>query len=471
MPIKMPETTKEGTPRNVEKSLWVKESLEREVYDVLNIDKHAPNNPAYRWATAVQLAQATDFVAHLKNQHTTIANSMGAGSYHLDLIRKHVPFAATLDWALRTGKILLEIRRDTPAIRKEMAEMARQGMIRPEYPPSGLQGVLKTQQAIHAMDTASRIALSRMYDNLVDRGWDIKSSKREFVQRLGEYNRRLMSPAMRWLREHGASPFVVAGRTFNEFSRRLLIGDPGFKAADMRTAALARTHMLAGLASAMAYPAIVNYFTTGKFGGRPGTPIGAIDTGTNNDKGQMRIIDTLQLLGIRRGLRGVGLQAVIEGVREGQTVNKIVGKGIDDITSTLAHPWIGPGPAAAYAILSGKRLDLRTGTWPFIAKQIPEGGAKQYLENARVTLKQQNPMLYSIAAPLFGGEEEPVHTALEYGKSVWSGITKAPGGAIGYKTVPPGSAFEPKYPPKHIRGGHPGWGPVRPRSPYARRPY
>jgi hypothetical protein len=142
------------------------------------------------------------------------------------------------------------------------------------------------------------------------------------------------------------------------------------------------------------------------------------------------------------------MQAAIEGMREGQTINKIGGKAIDDITSTAFHPWLGPGISAMWSTISGKRLDLRTGTWPYIAKQVPEGGLKQYSENLRVTLKQQNPALYSLVAPLFSGEEDPASSALDYGGKFLKSVWKAPASALGYKEVPPGSAFEPQYPRK-----------------------
>lgn len=439
MAVKMPETTEKGLTRSVEKSLWIKKSLVRETRDVLNTDLAAPSNPVFRALTQLQLLQAVDMTAHMKNIHTVVANSLGASRGWVDAVRK-IPVLATADTVGRIAAVTKEVLADTPAIRDEISQMARQGMIRPAYPPSGIQKITRGQQMIHSVDTASRIVMNRFWDNLAERGMvnDTMQARRAFVNQIGEYNRRLMGHFSRNMRDYGLSPFVVAGRTFNRFSKRLLLGDPGFKAATPQAALAARAYQLGGLTLAVTLPAIVNYITTGHFGGRPGTPIGAIDTGTNNAKGDKRIIDILQLMGIRRGLRGTGVGAIIEGVREGKSVNEIGGKMIEDITSTASHPWIGPGLGAVYSGLTGKRLDLRGGSWPYIAKQKKEGGLEQYKENFRVTLKNQNPLIYGLIAPLIGETDDT------YMQGLGRGFLKAPVSALGVQEKPGSSAFSTK---------------------------
>jgi hypothetical protein len=436
--IKMPETNPEtGLTRPVEKSLWIKNDLAREARDVLNTDMSAPTNPVFKALTQVQLLQLADATAHMKNIHTVLANSLGASKPWQDAVRK-LPFLSTADTVGRIASVVREVASDTPAIRDEIAQMAKQGMIRPKYPSTGIQKITKMQDAIHHVDTAARIVMNRFWDNLAERGYvtDTPAARRQFVQQIGEYNGRLMGHFSRTLRNYGASPFVVAGRTFNAFSKRLLTGDPGFKAATPQAAAMARAYQLTALTMATAVPAIINYAITGKFGGRPGTPIGAIDTGMNNEKGDKKIIDLFQLMGIRRGLRATGLGAVTEGLREGKSFNEIGGKGIEDITTTASHPWIGPGLGAMYSGISGKRLDLRGGAWPYAAKQVKEGGLKQYGENLRVTLKNQNPLLYGILAPLVGETEDT------YTQGLAHGLLKAPMSAVGYVEKPGDSAFK-----------------------------
>ena len=440
MAVKMPETDpKTGRTRVVEKSLWIKKSLARETRDVLNTDMAAPTNPVFKALTQLQLMQLADATAHMKNIHTVVANSLGASKPWQDAVRK-MPFLATADTVGRIAQVTREVAADTPAIRDEIAQMAKQGMIRPQYPATGIQRVTKMQDAIHHVDTASRIIMNRFWDNLVQRGVvnDSMQGRRAFVQQIGEYNGRLMGQFSRTMRNYGASPFIVAGRTFNAFSKRLITGDPGFKAATPQAAAAARAYQLTALTLATTLPAIINYAITGKFGGRPGTPIGAIDTGMNNEKGDKKIIDLFQLMGIRRGLRATGLGAVIEGAREGKSVNEIGGKAIEDITTTASHPWLGPALAGAYSGITGKRLDLRGGGWPYDAKRIKEGGLKQNAENLRVALKNQNPLIYGLIAPLIGETEDT------YGEGLARGLLKPFQAPFGYVEKPGDSAFSNK---------------------------
>jgi hypothetical protein len=354
---------------------------------------------------------------------------LGASRGWQDALRRF-PFLSSVDTVGRIGSVVRQVAKDTPAIRAEIADMARNGLIRQEYRGSQSRITGFGSRLIHKVDTASRIVMNRFWSNLVERGYvkDTPSARRTFVNQIGEYNSRVMPALMKAFRETGVSPFIVAGRTFNRFSKRLLTGDPGFKAASPKAAAMARAYQLSTLASATLLPAVINYFTTGQFGGRSGTPLGAIDTGTDNDKGQRRLVDLFHLLGIRRGLRATGAGAVIEGVRTGAPPGRIAGQAFEDITTTMAHPWIGPGVGGLYAGITGKRLDLRSGPTQYLARQIPGGGIAQYGENARVALKNQNPTLYSLIAPALGGDPED-----SQGDLAKAGFLKAPTAAIGYK--------------------------------------
>src|SRR5215475_2608896 len=139
--------------------MWVKASLAREVKDVLNVDSHMPSNKVFRWTTGVQQQQATDMVAHLKNIHTVVANSLGQNKAWQDAVRKF-PFLASADTATRIFNITREVLADTPAIRAEIADMARQGLIRPKYPKTN-KLVGWGQAIIHDVDTAARVVMNR----------------------------------------------------------------------------------------------------------------------------------------------------------------------------------------------------------------------------------------------------------------------------------------------------------------------
>jgi hypothetical protein len=433
--VKMPETdTETGRTRMVEKNLFVPKNLVEELRTALGTDLRVRQNPVAKALTQVQLLQLADATAHTKNIHSVIINSLGHDAAWKDVASK-VPFVSSASAVGEIFKVGREIAADTPAIRSEIATMAKRGMIRPDYPATGVQKITRMQGFIHDVDTASRVIMNRRWDELVKRGIapDSEIARRNFVQSIGEYNRRLMGRYEQFYRDMGMSPFIVAGRTFNRFSKRLLTGDPGFEATSTKAALGARAAQLSTLAFASTLPAIVNMFTTGTMLGREGTPIGAIDMGPRFDgeDGKRRVIDVFQLTGIRRGLRSVGLNAAIEGIKNGKTLNEIAGDASNDVITTAAHPWIGPAPGAVVQGVTGHRLDLRSG-WQTTQARNMGGGFSQLMENARVALKQQNPLIYSLlSAPGILSKDE----GQSAGGAVGSAAIKTPLSAIGYKEV------------------------------------
>jgi hypothetical protein len=433
--IKVPQTTDSGSTIMVERDLWVRNDLAREVRDVLNTDMPLPSNPIAKFLTAIQLAQLTDITAHLKNIHTILASAPATKSIWADAVRR-LPILGSVDSISRIVGVTKEILADTPAIRSEMAQMAQQGLIRPEYPSTGIQKLTHGQQLIHNVDTASRVIMNRFFDNLVERGSvaNTPENRASFIQQIGEYNRRLMGPLMRAARDSGLSPFVVAGRNFNRQAVRLLTGNPGVEAVSNTEGAKMRAvNITAGLVAATTLPAILNVVTTGSLGGRPGTPIGAWDLGRPEDeKGKHKIVDLFQILGIRRGLRATGLHSLIEGARSGASANEIIGDAVSDAVSAQAHPWLGPALGFAYQSLTGRRLDLRGGPQGSVAQNVGGGGA-QYAENVRTALEAQNPLLYALISPVVGApagqEDDSLFTRIR------KGVTKGPASAFGVQDV------------------------------------
>lgn len=429
LPIKVPQTGEGGVTRMVEKVLYVRGDLVGEIRSVLGTDIPIPNSAMAKFLTTIQLAQLTDMTAHLKNIHTVLASAPATRSAFADALRR-LPVVGTVDATARIINVTRDIVADTPESRAEQASMAKLGLIRPEYPLIGLQKITRGQQVIHHVDTASRIVMNRFFDDLVKAGrvTDTEENRASFVQQIGEYNRRLMGPIMRAMRDAGFAPFVVAGRNFNRQARRLLTGNPGVEASTLGESAKMRlVNILSGMVAASVLPALLNLLTTGSFGGRPGTPIGAWDLGKEEDeRGRHRVIDLMQIVGIRRGLRGTGAGAVVEGLREGQTWDEIIGHAGQDIASTVMHPWMGPALGFSYQTVTGKRLDLRGGPEAPEALNVG-GGGKQYLENARTALENQNPLLAGVLSPLIdpveSTEEAPKRSLLRLGIYAASPVT------------------------------------------------
>ncbi|MDR3570054.1 MAG: hypothetical protein P4L43_18680 [Syntrophobacteraceae bacterium] len=405
--VKVPHTDVDENGRPVGKTVYreeplhVRADLAREVRNVLNTDMPSPANRLAQVLTHLQLAQFLDMFAHGQNLLSVLTRAQGAGSVWADVVRK-IPVLGRLDGIKRIWDVSREVQSDSPAIRDEIAQMARQGLIRPEYPPDWLQKMTHGQQFIHAIDMGSRIVMNRFFDNLVERGLaqDTEANRRGYVNQVGMYNRRLMGPLMRLSRDLGLSPFVVAGRNFNLQGIRALTGNPVVTATNAGAAMQMRLMNLMGTAlTASIVPMILNSIRTGHPMGRPGTPIGAWDLGLpNNEKGQHSVIDLLGWIGARRGMRATGLDALVEGLRAGHSADQIEHEAISQLEDTWSHPWMGPAPSFLYKALTGKQLDLRG---RMEATQYPGEYKKQAFENSRAALKSQNALLYSVLRPLF----------------------------------------------------------------------
>jgi hypothetical protein len=175
-----------------------------------------------------------------------------------------------------------------------------------------------------------------------------------------------------------------------------VITGPEFKTPSARASVEARLMQASGLAMAATIPALINLATTGNMNGRAGTPVGAIDFGPSFDTedGKRRTFDLFNILMIRRGLRALGINAAVEGIKEGKSLKMIQKDVLNDVITTTLHPFLGPGLGLAVETATGKRLDLRAGyAGSYTARNV--GGAMQYVENFRTGLQQQNEFLYN----------------------------------------------------------------------------
>jgi hypothetical protein len=185
----------------------------------------------------------------------------------------------------------------------------------------------------------------------------------------------------------------------NKFAKKMITGvvtGPEFKTPSARASIEARLMQASGLAMAATIPALINLATTGNMNGRAGTPVGAIDFGPSFDTedGKRRTFDLFNILMIRRGLRALGINAAVEGIKEGKSLKMIQKDVLNDVITTTLHPFLGPGLGLAVETATGKRLDLRAGyAGSYTARNV--GGAMQYVENFRTGLQQQNEFLYN----------------------------------------------------------------------------
>ena len=295
-----------------------------------------------------------------------------------------------------------ELEEDSPKIRKEKAEIGKMAGLRPHYEvEGGLLRILSKPQHdfLYKTDLAVRLILNRRMNNLVRRGLvdDTPEARADFINQVGEYNRKVMARWESSLRNIGLSPFIVAGRAMNRMGRRLVTLDPGFTPKNKKAALEARLIQASGLAMAALVPALINLVTTKSMWGRPGTPIGAVDFGPNFDTkdGKRRGFDFFQLMNIRRGARQLGIDAALNGIKDGLPFNQIAQNIFDDAKVVSLHPFVGPAIGFIAATAFGERFDLRSGFQGVSLTRKIEGPLF-LLERARVALQQQNQFVYNL---------------------------------------------------------------------------
>gem|GEM_PF-4410702 len=407
----------EKKARTYVKNLWVREDLAGEVRQALNTDgpiQRAALVNIATWLNRIQLAGPTDAVWHTANMLASIAGSQGGKNALIDIARK-IPGVNITDAIGRTVASSIRVLRDAPEVQKQLADLARIGAMRQTH--KVLRPLAFMHNTIQLVDRAGRLVRDDMYKNLVRRRLveDTEANRREWVNQMGQYNPRLMGQFQRFFKDAGFSPFIVAGRNFNRMAMRRITLDPGIKAASPAAAAQMRAIEFLGTAATLfAIPALFNYLLTGSPAGRPGTKMGQIDTG-KDDEGKHVVIDPAQWTGIRRGLRISGIQAIVEGVRRGETRGRISQEAIRDVIGGIIHPWT--GPAVTAASVAG------TGYTPGGYKESEN--PKDYGENIKTALEQLNPL----ANAYLKGKKEGTGGAKQLGLSL--------GGAAGLKEVKP----------------------------------
>jgi len=399
--VTIPETNPEtGKTSMVNRRLYVQKQLKPELMRVLDVDSRPEMNAFAKALNSVQVATGVDAIAHLTNQfgktYQILSDLSGIAKNSIPLYN-----------FLKSGKTIVdltkEVASDSPKIREEKAQLAKMGVIRPYHPNDSLaERVLGTHDLLYKTDIAVRIFANRAFDQLVKEGKvvDRLDDRIAYVSELGNYNRRMMGEWEQMLRDKGIAPFVVAGRAFTKAGLKAATFTPGYSASTLKGKLMARASLMAAFAGTNAIVATINMMTTGRPDGRDGNPLGHIDLGPKFDTedGKKRSIDMWKLSLVRRGLREMGGNAVIEGVKNGEDPADIWNHAKNEIATSWSHPFIGPAIGAAVQVATGKRPDLRSGyAERFETRNI--GGPKQLAENLRVAIKQQVPPIYEALKP------------------------------------------------------------------------
>jgi len=387
-PVSIPIERRGLGGRTIIRNLWVDPRIYPEVIRGMNLD------PTFKNAVVSHLSGVTNWlqvrgpvtaIFHMANLMSSIAGSQGGKTVLPDLVRKSHPVAGVVDALAKIYSRARDVVANNQEVRDQIAKISQIGAGR-----AGFEGAGATSRLIQMIDKSARLVRNDMFDNLVKRGKtaDTEANRREFINQVGQYNPRLMGQISSKLKEWGFSPFVVAGQTFNRQALRRVSASPGVKAASTSANIAMRAVELGSLASTLfAVPMAINYGLSGKAFGRPGTPLGAIDTGHTDENGKAIIVDPLQWTGLRRGMRLTGAQAAIQGVQRGEGLSEIADNASRDIVGGFVHPYAGP--------LINAGITLSTGYNASLYKQAPtaRGGQSQLANNALAALKQLNPLV------------------------------------------------------------------------------
>ncbi len=337
-----------GTQQDLagETSLYVHPDLAHEFRRAIEIDeplKFKTIEKAMSAIMAVNLASTAELTYHAKNQ---LGFLMRAGLNPISLFKNAVGV----------------IKKD-PAIMDQLVELARIGTMKAEgfeanniinqgkYNPLKWGGQL--------LDLTRKVLLlqgNAAYDRMVKAGLTKPSEtgRRNFLNQLGNYNRRSQHKLVAFLRSTQIGPFATAGFNYLVQGVRSVVMNPGVKPVSMEARIRLRAGMLLRTVAILAAVELINKALWGKLDGSDDTPLGAVRVGPN-DAGRARYIDIMDLIGLKRGLRVLGLLALAEGKRKNALPEKIEERAARDMVTALVHPMAGPG--AQFALTSAWGVD------------------------------------------------------------------------------------------------------------------
>lgn len=385
---------KDAIPVNL--VLYVRKSLAGEY---LRADDAVPKDipKSAKIVTAIlnhsALAGLTDGTVHVTNLLTALLTRPGASAGVLSdtllsaMARADIPIT-----------ILKTIRKAFQDNRLQIAKLSEIGAMKARGPHTSwffLSNVLG--RFIENADRTVRLAMDDMFTKMVKQGLvkDTETNRREFVNQVGQYNLRAQGALKRGVRRWGISPFVTAGTTFNTLGLRTLTLRSGAEATSPGAAAMLGVNVLAKWMGAVVLIGTLNYLLTKDKGGgvfgRPGVPLGKVDTGLNDKNGNPLSFPLFDLLGLGRPLRVVGARGFIEARRKGLPVQTSVDAAVRDIVNTNSSPFLGPVLRFGVVTATGYQPAIKT---PKEAEPTAPGES-EILNNFKAAVKDANPILKS----------------------------------------------------------------------------
>jgi hypothetical protein len=381
----------EGEPRpmQVNRNIYVRKRLAGEYRAAANVDLLQMPWLAKKLTGGFNhaaLAGLTDATVHIQNLASALFTrpSVAGGALTDTLLSTF----GRADVPVTIVKALVKSLKDN---NEQLSQLAEIGALRPEFPTRN-----PGAKVIQWADKTTRLVLDDAYKKMVEQGLveDTETNRREFVNQVGQYNRRAQNSFVRLGRDTGIAPFATAGTTFNALGIRTALMDPGVKATSTPAALALRANVLSKWVGGVTLVASLNYLTTGKVAGRPGVPIGNVDTGKTDENGRPLSIPVFDLLGLGRAMRVTGARGAMTAYRNGLTPGDTVDATGRDIANTQLAPWTG-GPTGR--ILSSVLNEPFGYGLPKPNPIVPPGDS-QIASNLKQAFIHSNPILASAYA-------------------------------------------------------------------------
>jgi hypothetical protein len=261
-------------------------------------------------------------------------------------------------------------------------------------------GVFGVGHILNALDRGARLNAESIYKGMAKEGWveDTETGLREFVNAVGNYNKKLQPWLIRKLRETGIQPFSTAMQTFNVLGLRRMVFAPGAKAASTAAAFALRVDVLAGWLGFVVVATALNQLVSGTSTGPKGTKLGNV--GWVGADGKVHQFPLGGLMGYARGPRMTGLQAIVEARRTGLPLNEQLTAAGSSLTTTALSSVAGPGPRFAFTALTGQRPTQPTQRAAPVAPPPSDQSSvfqSQVSKNIQTALIEANPIVGTIA--------------------------------------------------------------------------
>lgn len=350
------------------------------------------------------LAGLTDFTVHTSNLMTRLFNRPMTGELWRD---SFLSAMGRSDIPIALARAIIKSTRDN---RAQVAELAEIGAMRPGS-IHGRGPLSWSGRILRKMDETVRLTSDDAFQDLVRQGIveNTETARREYINEIGQYNRRLQGPFMRFAKDTGFGPFATAGRSFGVLGVKMVTLSPGVRGTGIGAEASLRANVLSKWVGAAVLAGTMNYLLTKDKGGgvmgRPGTPIGTVDTGLDDKAGKPLRFPLFDVIGLGRGLRVTGIKGAVEAKR--LSLNNSL--AADAAARDIINSWIGPfaGPPIRFGVVaaSGYPPAINVGRAAPVA--IP--GQSQFRVNVEQALKDANPV---VATMLDVKEGKPLDEAM-----------------------------------------------------------